>query len=314
MTTSELSPQDRFRSLHVTGRDRVRFLHNFCTADLRGLSSGQAAEAFFTDVRARIVAHGYVLMLDDELQIWLLADDPQRLRTHLDRYIITEDVTLTLPAADDSLVLCPAAGTSLPGLTALEARSCGVYSAGGASAAALCFVWNGQTLAGYCGSPAAIQTLRDDPALQSFAVPVGRLQNLRIAERFPIIGVDLTLDHLAPEADRNTTGISFQKGCYLGQEPIARIDALGHVNRALRCVRLSTANPSNAAADLSAAAVVQAELLLPDGSMAGVLTSAAADGSDAVGLAVVRLATASQISQARTAGGQLLSATVLAGP
>ena len=42
--------------------------------------------------------------------------------------------------------------------------------------------------------------------------------------------VDVGGDHLAPEADRISQAISYTKGCYLGQEPIARLDALGHVN------------------------------------------------------------------------------------
>ncbi len=59
----------------------------------------------------------------------------------------------------------------------------------------------------------------------------------RILEGFPIVGVDVTSDNLAPEADRISQAISYTKGCYLGQEPIARLDAMGHVNRKLfRCV------------------------------------------------------------------------------
>lgn len=42
------------------------------------------------------------------------------------------------------------------------------------------------------------------------------------------------------EAARTQLAISFNKGCYLGQEPIARIDALGHVNRELRILYLNS--------------------------------------------------------------------------
>ncbi len=58
-------------------------------------------------------------------------------------------------------------------------------------------------------------------------------EQLRIEAGFPHYGVDLSEANLAQEANRTSRAISFQKGCYLGQEPIARIDALGHVNRAL---------------------------------------------------------------------------------
>jgi folate-binding protein YgfZ len=49
----------------------------------------------------------------------------------------------------------------------------------------------------------------------------------------------MTAENLPQEIDRNPQAISFTKGCYLGQETVARIDALGHVNRMLRGVRFS---------------------------------------------------------------------------
>jgi hypothetical protein len=49
----------------------------------------------------------------------------------------------------------------------------------------------------------------------------------------PLFGRDITADNFPQELDRNASAISFTKGCYLGQETVARIDALGHVNRLL---------------------------------------------------------------------------------
>src|SRR5690606_27622874 len=53
-------------------------------------------------------------------------------------------------------------------------------------------------------------------------------ESLRIEAVLPLSGIDVGEDHLAPVVDR-PWAISYTKGCYLGQEPIARIDALGHV-------------------------------------------------------------------------------------
>ncbi len=64
---------------------------------------------------------------------------------------------------------------------------------------------------------------------------------LRIQAGFPLYGIDITEDNLAQEVARTEKAINFKKGCYLGQEPIARIDALGHVNRELRTIKLSNA-------------------------------------------------------------------------
>ena len=85
--------------LRVTGRDRAKFLHNFCTNDVKALSEGTACEAFFTDVKARIIAHGYVIAFGDRHEIWLLAGTEADLQKHLTRYIITDDVAVTMPAA-----------------------------------------------------------------------------------------------------------------------------------------------------------------------------------------------------------------------
>jgi folate-binding protein YgfZ len=63
---------------------------------------------------------------------------------------------------------------------------------------------------------------------------------IRIEAGLPLYGVDITDDNLAQEVGRTKSAISFTKGCYLGQEPIARIDAMGHVNRELRGLRLSS--------------------------------------------------------------------------
>jgi folate-binding protein YgfZ len=63
----------------------------------------------------------------------------------------------------------------------------------------------------------------------------------RIEAGFPLYGIDLSENNLAQEAARTDIAISFTKGCYLGQEPIVRIDALGHVNREVRGLRLESA-------------------------------------------------------------------------
>jgi folate-binding Fe-S cluster repair protein YgfZ len=69
---------------------------------------------------------------------------------------------------------------------------------------------------------------------------------------------------LPQEIDRDRLAISFTKGCYLGQETVARIDALGHVNRVLRVVQFSGDEIPQAGAELQTA----------DGKPAGNVTSA----------------------------------------
>ena len=59
------------------------------------------------------------------------------------------------------------------------------------------------------------------------------LEAIRIEEGFPVIGLDITDKNLPQEVGRNEKAISFTKGCYLGQEIVARIDSRGAVAKVL---------------------------------------------------------------------------------
>ena len=87
---------------------------------------------------------------------------------------------------------------------------------------------------------------------------------IRVEAAWPLWGVDFDGSNLAQEVGRDATAISFRKGCYLGQETVARIDALGHVNKKLIQVRFSGGDAPAVGAELSA-----------DGQTVGRVTSAA---------------------------------------
>jgi folate-binding protein YgfZ len=82
------------------------------------------------------------------------------------------------------------------------------------------------------------------------------LEALRIENGFPDFGRDIGDKNLPQEVDRNDRAISFKKGCYLGQETVARIDALGHVNRLLRRVRFFGDRVPEAGTELAVGAKV----------------------------------------------------------
>jgi folate-binding Fe-S cluster repair protein YgfZ len=103
------------------------------------------------------------------------------------------------------------------------------------------------------------------------------LESWRIAHRCPRYGVDSSDETLPQELQRDEKAISFDKGCYLGQETVARIDSLGHVNRLLVKVSLS-AIPT---------ATLPAELRLQD-TVVGMLNSTAAADPHPLGLATVK--------------------------
>ncbi|MFO1003160.1 MAG: hypothetical protein U0936_22735 [Planctomycetaceae bacterium] len=283
-----------FRRIRITGKDRAKFLHNFCTNNVKALTEGNACEAFFTDVKARILAHGYVLSLESCHEIWMLPGDPAALAKHLSRYVITEDVTVMEMSTDTTIVL-----RESPELFArppfsewpvnAEGTLCGQASASGEAASKLTclrFSWASERLLAVSGDAEQIAILR--AAISSVPeVSMEEFEVLRIRERFPVIGRDMSNEHLAPEAERNSVAISYTKGCYLGQEPIARLDAMGHVNRALRVIELS--------GDHKQGDICGRPLITADNAVAGTITSAVqSDAASIVGLAMVKVSATTQ--------------------
>ncbi|MHB8642436.1 MAG: CAF17-like 4Fe-4S cluster assembly/insertion protein YgfZ [Gaiellaceae bacterium] len=72
------------------------------------------------------------------------------------------------------------------------------------------------------------------------------LERLRIEAGVPVWGQELDESVLPAEAGLDSTHISYTKGCYPGQEPIARLHYRGHVNRSLRVLDVDSAEPGEA--------------------------------------------------------------------
>jgi tRNA-modifying protein YgfZ len=106
-------------------------------------------------------------------------------------------------------------------------------------------------------------------------------RRLRVLAAQPEWGVDMDESTLAQEANMDLLqAISYTKGCYTGQETVARVHFRGHVNRTLRVVQLS---------DTSASLTKGAELQAEDGTTVGDLRSTAhTDAGALVGIAMLR--------------------------
>ena len=266
-------PVSQLVRIRLTGRDRAKFLHNLCTNNVRDLQAGAACEAFFTDARARVIAHGWILAAAEYHEIWMFAETGETILKHLNRYIISEDVTVSCPErpVETIAILGPEiismvnSAFSPESLPAAALQWIPLVSQPSEHTASALMI----LLLELAGRPVMLISVCDPLStsvslaetwqrlIDSGCTPAGfhTLLRLRILERLPRIGTDMTIDHMAPEADRNATAISYRKGCYLGQEPIARLDALGHINRAIRTLRIRTADDQS----LTAGAEVQLE-------------------------------------------------------
>lgn len=232
--------------IELTGRDRAKFLHNFCTNDIKSLSAGQGREAFVTNVQGKVLAHIFVYADRDSLWLDSGPETAERLLAHLSKYHISEDVEFHDRTAEIGglYVAGPAAAERLARLGLAESES----SPGRHFHSSVSGMPVHVRRLDLLGTPGFLLVISQSqlPALWQMLLDAGlppagtaAFEALRIEAGTPAYGLDVTDANLAQEVNRTAQAISFTKGCYLGQEPIARIDALGHVNQQLRGVRFS---------------------------------------------------------------------------
>lgn len=227
--------------VRVSGKDRIRFLHSFCSADVNGLDPGEVGEAFVLNEKGKIVAHVFVLNLEDELILSGVAGQAVDLIAHLDKYVIRDDVSFEdlsdtmdswLLADHPDTVLLPA-GIEVPeNHHVLKASGFTGFVARGE------FFGPGFLLTAEGTTGAAIDDRLD--AAGGVACSMDVLETYRVVHGMPAYGTDFDENNLPQEVDRDEAAISFEKGCYLGQETVARIDSLGRVNRLVRKVRFES--------------------------------------------------------------------------
>lgn len=225
--------------LEMTGADRHSFLHNFTTNNINGLLDGRACEALLCNVKGRILGHVFIFAGEETTWVESVPGQSEFLTSHLERYHLLEDFTLTNCSAErgELLVTGPKSADAL-GTAGIEAADMPPMTCRRLADTSLDLRridLFGDPAFLIAGPGDVIETLwaqLTDAGLQ----PAGRdaFETLRIEAAFPTCGIDLSDENLGQEACRTQQAISFEKGCYLGQEPIARIHAMGHVNRELR--------------------------------------------------------------------------------
>lgn len=231
--------------IEVTGKDRATFLNNFCTNSVRGLSPGEGCEAFVLNAKGHILGHVFVFAGDQSHVLETVPGQAEGLISHLDRYLIREDVQLIDRSGE--WAECLIAGRKVGGLLAsLRLPSLSNRLSHTRSSLDGHEIWLRQVdIVGETGMIVACK--RDafshvtSALIEGGAVYCGQdaFEAARIEHGFPMYGQDITVENLPQEVDRDRWAINFTKGCYLGQETVARIDALGHVNRLLRAVRFA---------------------------------------------------------------------------
>lgn len=235
-------------TVRLTGSDRVDFLQSFCTNDLRRVGIGQGCEALLLNVKGKIVAHVVALIGRDEALLLAGPDQGDRIVSHLDRYVIREDVTLAdVSEASDWRLLNRSAAEALapellPRLTSPWTHESFQLDAAETLGVRAAMTW----LEAYLFRGPAEQADAWETRLAAagaVAASADAWETLRIESGWPMFGRDFDAEMLPQELGRDSQAISLTKGCYLGQETVARIDALGHVNKRLATLRFNGTSP-----------------------------------------------------------------------
>jgi tRNA-modifying protein YgfZ len=266
--------------LVIKGPDRAKFLHNLLTNEIKRLAIGKGCEAFVTSTQGKTLAFVTVLAGVDVILLRSDAGAIAGLLPHLTKYGVFDDVVIEDQSAStfEYHVAGPAAAEIVRhacGELPPEIDLAHVTTDVGGEPVRLIrespTILSGLTLIGDIAIARTVRELllpagrepsvRLKPDLRSGepsvmlkpALGSGDLglieagpeifDALRIEAGTPIFGKDITEKNLPQEIGRDDRAISFVKGCYLGQETVARIDALGHVNQVMRGLIFESGSP-----------------------------------------------------------------------
>lgn len=276
------------------GPDRAKSLHNLTTQDIKGLSVGAASDAFVTSPQGKTIGFFSIYVRDSSILLRCAPGGESLALAHFAKYTIFDDASFEVvtDAFEQRIWL---------GNRAVEAIAQRYFPAGSSDVVDADMPEAGAvTIArfdalqvpgvliiapkgGMKQAEAALVTIAgSEPATGESAL----FERLRVLAAWPRFGVEIQADNLPQEMDLDATAINFRKGCYLGQETVARLDALGHVNRILRGFVLDSDH-----VPIHAASLANRQLLNEAGQPVGEIRSAVEgeNAQQAVGMALVRV-------------------------
>jgi tRNA-modifying protein YgfZ len=282
MSTVALYDRSHWGCLQFTGSDRVNFLHNQTTNDLKSLKPGEGCDTLFVTSTARTLDLATAYILEDAVLVIVSPHRREKILQWCDRYIFFGDQVVVQDLTDQTAII------SLIGVnssTLLETLGIQMTLESSASHAEITLaghparlaVGDGLALGGYT----LICKAEHKAILWNALLEAGASElqpkdweHLRVLQGRPMPDAELTEDYNAVEASL-WQAISINKGCYIGQETIARLDTYQGVKQQLWGIELS------AAVDPGTPIYVEADKV-------GVLTSLTTQNQNWFGLGYVR--------------------------
>lgn len=278
-----------FRSrVCLLGADRVRFLHGQVTNDVKKLRPGEGCYAALVTAKGKMQSDLNIFALQDELLLDFEPGLTGIVTGRLEKYIVADDVQVVdvaphygllsvqgpkAEAALRALGLIGASPSSNPSGKELPTKPYGSLKVSDPTLGDI-YVMNHARL-----NSGGFDLFVPTPALGTAAAQLsaaaksvgGRacgwtaVELARIEAGIPRFGADMDETNLPLECGIEARAVSYNKGCYIGQEVINRIHSIGHVNRELRSLRL---------ADDVKTLPARGDKLFHDGKEVGHITSA----------------------------------------
>jgi tRNA-modifying protein YgfZ len=263
----------------LAGDDVLRYLHAVCSQHTLDLVPGDASQALLLSPKGKIEFAFGLAVLEDGVLLDTEAAAAPALAERLARFVFRYDVTVGPPRPGAASLLGPGAGD------ALAAAGLPVPAPGRVAVAGPGLVVRhtpaGADLLGP-DAPAAAAALERAGVARG---PAERWEQVRVAHGLPRPGRELTDDVLAEEAGLLGSHVHLDKGCYPGQETVARVHNLGQVQRRLAGLRFEP-SPGQGGDGLPEP---RTDLVTDDGRRAGQLRSVVDHPTlGPIGLAYVR--------------------------
>ncbi|MBI3995628.1 MAG: aminomethyl transferase family protein [Nitrospirae bacterium] len=243
--TAGLIDQSHRGKLRLKGRDRTEFLHGMITNDIKKLAPGNGLYAVFTTDKAKMLADARVYCLPDALWLDLEPEVTGKIYKHLDKYTLASDVTIEDLTETQGLlsVYGPSSSEIITQLIAPASPPPKEYSTASVAPEGVSTLVVRNEITGEVGYDLYIP-IDKLAVIWKRLIEVGRphglqpvgldaLNSLRIEAGIARYGLDMDESNFPMEAGLEARAISYTKGCYIGQETIARADAQGHMNKRL---------------------------------------------------------------------------------
>lgn len=236
---------DRSR-LCLVGEDRARFLHGQVTNDIKGLDDGSGCYSAITSAKGKFQADANIFALADEIFLDMEPGLGPVVTERLEHYIVSDDVEV-VDVTDSHHMMCsvgPMASAHIQGLVGVAVDEVPVWGSLSLTESpwgelylfrrplyrrdAFFLLISAEETESY--KAAASEAAR---GMGGRMVSGLALEAARIEAGSPRFGVDFRESHLVPEAGIEGAAVSYRKGCYIGQETLNRIRAIGRVNKRL---------------------------------------------------------------------------------